>query len=58
MDRQTLGDWVHRFNAEGSDGLIDRKSPGPRPKLSTEQIAKLKDIVTTGPDPTIDGVVR
>ena len=28
MDRQTLRDWVHRFNAQGPDGLIDRKPPG------------------------------
>ena len=26
MDRQTLRDWVHRFNAEGPSGLIDRKA--------------------------------
>lgn len=30
MDRQTLRDWVHRFNAAGPDGLIDRKAPGAR----------------------------
>ena len=24
MDRQTLRDWVHRFNEEGLDGLFDR----------------------------------
>jgi transposase len=23
VDRQTLRDWVHRFNASGPDGLID-----------------------------------
>src|SRR5580658_2223291 len=23
MDRQTLRDWVHRFNASGPEGLID-----------------------------------
>jgi len=58
MDRQTLRDWVHRFNQHGPEGLIDRKSTGPKSKLTTEQLARLKDIVTTGPDPTIDGVVR
>jgi transposase len=30
MDRQTLRDWVHRFDAHGPEGLIDRKSPGGR----------------------------
>ena len=24
MDRQTLCDWVHRFNAEGPEGLYDK----------------------------------
>jgi len=28
MDRQTLSDWVIRFNAQGSDGLINIPSPG------------------------------
>jgi transposase len=28
MDRQTLRDWVHRFNSEGPDGLKDRPGGG------------------------------
>ena len=28
MDRQTLRDWVHRFNQCGPEGLIDIKPPG------------------------------
>jgi transposase len=24
MERQTLRDWVHRFNASGLDGLLDQ----------------------------------
>lgn len=58
MDRQTLRDWVHRFNEQGPEGLVDRKSTGPKPKLTAEQLATLKEIVTAGPDPTIDGVIR
>ena len=58
MDRQTLRDWVHRFNAQGPDGLIDRKSPGPKPKLTSAQLATLREIVTAGPDRAKDGVVR
>jgi putative transposase len=58
MDRQTLRDWVHRFNEHGPEGLIDRKSTGPKPKLASEQLATLKAIVRAGPDPTNDGVVR
>ena len=58
MDRQTLRDWVHRFNANGPAGLINGKAPGPRPKLSPEQKQELKRIVETPPDPIKDGIVR
>jgi transposase len=58
MDRQTLRDWVHRYNAEGLDGLSDRRRPGPRPRLSPEQEAELATAVEQGPDPDRDGVVR
>ena len=37
MDRQTLRDWVHRYNAEGLAGLSNRRAPGPAPRLSAEQ---------------------
>src|SRR5271154_1041180 len=33
MDRQTLRDWVHRFNAAGPDGLFDNWTDGPTPRL-------------------------
>ena len=58
MDRQTLRDWVHRYNAEGLPGLYDRKQPGARPKLTAEQSAALVELVETGPDPDAHGVVR
>jgi len=58
MDRQTLRDWVHRFNDEGPEGLINRKAPGADCKLSAEQLAELTEIVETGPDPQTDEVVR
>lgn len=58
MDRQTLRDWVHRFNAKGPDGLINTKAPGPEPKLSAERKEALRKIVEDGPDPETDGVVR
>ena len=38
MDRQTLRDWVHRYNQAGFDGLASRKPPGASPKLSEAQI--------------------
>ena len=41
MDRQTLRDWVHRYNAEGLAGLRDRPHPGPTPRLTPEQLAEL-----------------
>jgi len=58
MDRQTLRDWVHRYNAEGLAGLYDRKQPGARPKLTAEQRAALVELVEAGPDPAVHGVVR
>lgn len=58
MDRQTLRDWVHRYNAEGIEGLSNRRSAGPTPFLSPEQKAELAQIVRDGPDPVADGVVR
>ena len=58
MDRQTLRDWVHRYNAEGLLGLYDRKPPGANPKLTVEQRAALAAMVEAGPDPEVHGVVR
>lgn len=58
MDRQTLRDWVHRYNDEGIDGLKSRRSPGPTPVLSAEQMAELKALVIEGPDPETHKVVR
>ncbi len=50
MDRQTLRDWVHRFNASGPEGLIDNWTDGPKPRLSAEQLAEFAQIVEAGPD--------
>src|SRR6476620_8243048 len=36
MDRQTLRDWVHRYNAEGLAGLSDRTRSGRKPRLTAE----------------------
>jgi transposase len=58
MDRQTLRDWVHRYNAEGLPGLYDRKPPGARPKLSAEQSVAFAAMIEAGPDPDVHGVVR
>jgi transposase len=38
MDRQTLRDWAHRYNADGVAGLSSRWSMGRRPALNEVQI--------------------
>ena len=58
MDRQTLRDWVIRFNAQGPDGLINIPSPGVPPKLDDTHKAFLAGLVEEGPIPAIHGVVR
>jgi len=59
MDRQTLRDWVHRFNADGLAGLVDLpRRNGPRPRLSPEQEARVAEWIEQGPDLARDGVVR
>src|ERR1700739_3878372 len=58
MDRQTLRDWVIRFNEHGPDGLINLPSPGAPSKLDGEQRAFLARIVDEWPNPAIHGVVR
>jgi transposase len=58
MDRQTLRDWVHRYNAEGLAGLANRKAPKRRRRMTATQLAELGAWVEAGPDPVRDGVVR
>ena len=58
MDRQTLRDWVIRYDAEGLTGLSDRVPPGPAFRLAPEPMAELAVIVEAGPDPAVDHVVR
>ena len=48
MDRQTLRDWVHRFNQQGPDGLRDIHAGGVAPRLSCERLAELAAIVEAG----------
>src|SRR2546429_9437688 len=58
MDRQTLRDWVIRFNEQGPDGLVNIPSPGVPPKLDDTHKAFLARIVEEGPIPAVHGVVR
>ena len=54
MDRQTLRDWVIRFNEQGADGLINISSPGMPPKLNAGHKAFIARIVG-GPTPAVHG---
>ena len=56
MDRQTLRDWVIRYNEHGLDGLVDRPRDGRPPKLDAEEKAELYRIVLAGPDPETSGL--
>ena len=59
MDRQTLRDWVIRYNEHGIAGLSDLpKRGGAPPKLSVGEKAVLTEWVQQGPDLAEDGVVR
>ena len=62
---QIVRDWVVRFNAEGPAGLVDRKAPGKRPTLTSDQRAALARTESRGahsrsdfplPDTDLDGI--
>jgi transposase len=57
MTGQTLGDWVHRYNAEGIAGLRDRPRPGRPCALDEGRQAALKALVLRGPSLERDGCV-
>lgn len=56
MDRQTLRDWVVRYNEAGVEGLSDRWGAGRPRKLDARQERELAQIVLDGPDPETDGL--
>jgi transposase len=58
MTRQTLRDWVHRYNAEGVAGLRSGFGGGAAPLLSEAQMEELANIVIEGPNPELHRVVR
>jgi transposase len=59
MDRQTLRDWVHRYNEGGLDGLKNLLNPGAPPrKLTPEQEATVAEWVRQGPTLEQHNVVR
>lgn len=58
MDRQTLRDWVHRYNVAGVEGLADAPRSGRPSALSDAQMRELRELVVAGPDLAEHGVVR
>ena len=48
MDRQTLRDWVHRYNCGGIAELSDRRGKGAKPRLSPTQQAQFVAWVEAG----------
>src|ERR1700679_2943607 len=55
MDRETLRDWVHRFNGAGLEGLVDNWAEGPKARRSADQLAELAQMIEAGPDREKDG---
>ena len=55
MDRQTLRDWVIRYNVDGIAGLHDQPKGHNPEKLSESEQAVLLAKVFQTPDPTRDG---
>jgi len=58
MDRQTLRDWVIRFDEQGPEGLINKSAPGAPSKLGKRHMAFLASLVEERPIPAVHGVVR
>ena len=56
MDRQTLRDWVLRYNAHGIDGLADRWNGGRPPTFTAQEQAEIVEIVLKGSDPETTGI--
>ena len=55
---QIVRDWVVKFNANGPDGLVDRKSPGQPSRLNDTHRAAIAKMIESGPIPSVHGVVR
>jgi len=58
VTRQIVRDWVVRFNADGPEGLVTRKAPGPQTILNDRHRHALAEIIAAGPIPAVHGVVR
>lgn len=58
MDRQAFRDTVVRYNAEGIEGLYDRRAPGRSPWLGASELTDLKKAILERPDIERDGHVE
>ncbi|MFM9940146.1 MAG: transposase [Hyphomicrobiaceae bacterium] len=56
MDRQTLRDWVLRYNVQGVEGLADRWNGGRPPTFTPQEQAEIVEIVLAGPDVEASGL--
>lgn len=56
MDRQTLRDWVIRYNRGGPAALFDAWGDGRPCRMNDGAQAALRALVLAGPDPAVDGV--
>ncbi len=55
MDRQTLRDWVLRYNAHGVDGLAGRWNGGRPPTVSSQEQAEIVRVLLAGPKDEASG---
>jgi transposase len=55
---QIVRDWVLKFNAQGPEGLIDRKPTGQPSRLTDQHRQHLVQMIEAGPIPAVHGVVR
>jgi transposase len=56
VDRQTLRDWVIRYNRGGTAALFDAWGDGRPCRLTEGQQATLRALILAGPDPAVNGV--
>lgn len=48
VTRGAVSQWFKRADEEGVEGLYGRKAPGPQPRLSDEQLARLPSLLEAG----------
>ena len=55
---QMIRDWVLKLNADGPEGLIDRRGGGPTPILTDVHRQALATAIEDGPVQAVHGLVR